>query len=207
MVRLLLRQVEAQQGHDGGPGVREVVHGVGHHGDGPGGQARQQLAQKEQQVEAHAHRAAEDPIALPHLGLRLSLRFEEHPGQHGNHIISSPRRNLQIAQDMRESGTLIPLPSLPKRLPRRPTKGLEPFQFLGAPGLGSGETPGGASPPSAGPRPISSPAVPASCGSTGRPGPGPWRREDGAWPRIPGRPGPRRTAGPPCRNGRGRRRR
>ena len=50
VVRLLLRQAKAQQGDHGGPGVGKVVHGVRHYGDGPGGQARQQLSQKQQQI-------------------------------------------------------------------------------------------------------------------------------------------------------------
>ena len=51
----LLRQVEAQQGHDGGAGVGEVVHGVGGDGHGTGQSAHRQLQGKEQKIADNAH--------------------------------------------------------------------------------------------------------------------------------------------------------
>lgn len=56
-------QPEPHQGDDGGGSIRQVVEGIGHHGNGAGGQAGEELAQKEQGIERECprpqgHRAA-----------------------------------------------------------------------------------------------------------------------------------------------------
>ena len=59
------RQLEAQHGDEGTAGVRQVVECVGGDGDGARQGAGEELAQKQQDVQADARRAAEDAVGLP----------------------------------------------------------------------------------------------------------------------------------------------
>ena len=84
-VRLLSRQLKAQQGDEGASGVGQVVEGVGGDGDGAGDGAGKELPGKQENVEANAHRAAEDAVPLAEGGLVPAFRFQEEPGQKRNH--------------------------------------------------------------------------------------------------------------------------
>lgn len=76
LVGVLSGQPEPHQGDDGGGSIRQVVEGIGHHGNGAGGQAGEELAQKEQGIKRDAHapgtqsRTADGPEGLrdPHRG-------------------------------------------------------------------------------------------------------------------------------------------
>ena len=61
-------QLKAHQHDDGGAGVRQVVHGVGHDGHTAGHQPRRQLDGKQQQIGGDAHGAGHLAAFLPHLG-------------------------------------------------------------------------------------------------------------------------------------------
>ena len=79
-VGFLPAQKKACQRHDGGRGVGEVVHSVGHNGDGPGDETRQQLDKKEQEIQNDANRAAENAVALTQGGFGTALGLQEQPG-------------------------------------------------------------------------------------------------------------------------------
>lgn len=70
LVGVLSGQPEPHQGDDGGGSIRQVVEGIGHHGNGAGGQAGEELAQKEQGIERDAH--APGHRAAPLTDLRVS---------------------------------------------------------------------------------------------------------------------------------------
>ena len=89
-VRLLARQLEAQERDDGGAGVGEVVEGVGGDGDGAGEGAGEEFTGKEQDVQSNAHRAAEDAVGLAQLLRGLALGADEGAGQKRDHRISVP---------------------------------------------------------------------------------------------------------------------
>ena len=58
-IRAFGRQPEAHKAHHVGRGVREVVQGIGHDGDGAEQCPRRQLAQTEQEIAGHAHKAGQ----------------------------------------------------------------------------------------------------------------------------------------------------
>ena len=80
-VRLLARQAEAHQRHEGAAGVGEVIEGVGGDGDGAGEGARQEFSQEQQDVQPDPHRAAEDAVAPAEDGGLLALRLQKQPRQ------------------------------------------------------------------------------------------------------------------------------
>ena len=87
-VRSLARHLEAQHCHKGGAGVGEVVEGVGGDGDGTGQCAGEKFADKQQNIEANAHGAAEDAVSLAKFRL-LAVGIEKHTGEQGDHEIKS----------------------------------------------------------------------------------------------------------------------
>ena len=80
-VRLLPRQLEAQQGDEGAAGVGQVVEGVGGDGDGAGERSGEEFSGEQQHIQADAHRAAEDAVSLAEGGFIPAFRFQEQPGQ------------------------------------------------------------------------------------------------------------------------------
>ena len=64
-VRAFGRQTEAHEAHHVGRGVREVVQGIGHDGDGTEQRAHGELAQAEQNIAHHAHDAGQIAIGGP----------------------------------------------------------------------------------------------------------------------------------------------
>ena len=70
LVGVLSGQPEPHQGDDGGGSIRQVVEGIGHYGNGAGGQAGEELAQKEQGIERDAHAPGHRAAPLTDLGSR-----------------------------------------------------------------------------------------------------------------------------------------
>ena len=89
-VRLLPRQMEAQQRHDRRPGVGEVIEGIRRDGNGAGELPRQELPGEEQQVQRDAHRPAEDAVGLADGGRGRVLPVrDEAAGQKCQHKLPS----------------------------------------------------------------------------------------------------------------------
>ena len=93
LVCFLAGQAEAHQGDHRGGRVRQVVKGVGGDGDGGGGDAREELAQKEQQVQPDAHRSGQRPAPLP--GLRgLGGSIPDAETEKSVHKVTSQSREI-----------------------------------------------------------------------------------------------------------------
>ena len=76
-VRTFGRQTEAHEAHHVGRGVREVVQGVGHDGDGAEQRPRRQLAQTEQEIAGHAHEAGQIAVGRADGGVLRIVRVPD----------------------------------------------------------------------------------------------------------------------------------
>ena len=68
-VRLLRRQMEAEEGYHRGAGVAEVVQRVAGDGDGAAEKAGKELQAAQQHVQRNAHQTAEHPAAPAYFGV------------------------------------------------------------------------------------------------------------------------------------------
>ena len=94
VVRLLPRQLKAHQGDHRGAGVRQVIEGVGRHGDGAGEHTGQKLSQRQQQIEKNTHTAGQHAVALPYRRVLYVLIVPyQMPDQKIRHICPSKSQN------------------------------------------------------------------------------------------------------------------
>ena len=81
-VRLLPRQAEADEGDDGRTGVGQVIEGVGGDGNGSGNGTRNELADKQQHIQADADQPAQRTVLLPYGGvLHIFSVPDKQPGK------------------------------------------------------------------------------------------------------------------------------
>ena len=94
-IGLLPSQLEAQNGHQTGPCIRQVIEGICRNGDGSADGAGKKLSKKQQDIQGDTHPAAQHAV-LPANGRfgHLLIIFDEETGKNGYHRICTSQTEI-----------------------------------------------------------------------------------------------------------------